>query len=114
MTLQVLGLGTTGKLAISEGMNMNTLIKNYKINRCECGNCTPMPTPTECVCCKEITAVVNKCESMDSSEPSTTQCIINHDGFDPVCLNIWVLQTAFFNYRHHYGTRDIRDNPTHE
>ena len=65
------------------------------------------------VCCKEITAVVNKCESMDSSEPSTTQCIINHDGFDPVCLNIWVLQTAF-NYRHHYGTCDIRDNPTHE
>ena len=73
-----------------------------------------MPTPMECVCCKEITAVVNKCEHMDLSEPSAVGCIINHDGFDPVCLNVWVLQTAYFNYRCHYGTRDIGDDPTHE
>ena len=54
-------------------------------------------------------ATVYQCHHLPSSAS-----LIMHDGFDPVCLNIWILQTAYFNYRHHYGTRDIGDNPTHE
>ena len=69
-----------------------------------------MPTPVECVCCKEITAMANKCETAD--EP--VMCITEHEGFDAVCLNIWVLQAGFFSYRYHYGTRDVGDTPTHE
>ena len=26
-------------------------------------------------------------------------CITNHEGFESVCLNVWVLQAAYFNYR---------------
>lgn len=70
-----------------------------------------MSTPAEC---KEITATMNKCDSVGSSEPSTVQCITHHEGFDYVFQHVWVLQTADFNYRHHYGTHDIRDTPTHE
>ena len=32
------------------------------------------------------------------------QCIVQHPGFDGVCLNVWVLQTAFFSFRQHYGS----------
>ena len=41
-------------------------------------------------------------------------CITEHEGFDAVCLNVWVLQTSIFSYRYHSGTRDVRDTPTHE
>ena len=70
-----------------------------------------MPTPTECVCCQEITATADK---TGTSELSTIRCITEHEGFDAVCLNVWVLQACYFNYRQHYGTRDIRDEPQHE
>ena len=72
----------------------------------------PMPTPDECVCCKEIPATANKCETAGSDEQKT--CITEHEGFEAVCLNVWVLQAGFFSYRYHYGTRDIGDIPTHE
>ena len=85
MNVQVIDLGTTtGKLASCKakiGLKTNPayIYTNLLVhNRCECGNCIPMPTPIECVYCKEITAVVNKCERMDLSEPSAVQCIINH------------------------------------
>ena len=71
-----------------------------------------MPTPIECVCCKEITAIANKCETTSSDE--TVTCITEHEGFDAVYLNVWVLQAGFFSYCYHYGTRDIGDTPTHE
>ena len=46
--------------------------------RGQCGNCVPMPTPVECVCCKEITAAANKCETAGSSEQIA--CITDHEG----------------------------------
>jgi len=30
-------------------------------------------------------------------------CITKHEGFDAVCLNLWVLQTACFQYFQLYG-----------
>ena len=41
-------------------------------------------------------------------------CITEHEGFDAVCLNVWVLQAGFFSYHYHYSTRDVGDTPTHE
>ena len=68
-----------------------------------------MPTATECLCCCEIDEVnQRKKESFDGSEP---KCITEHESFESVCLDIWVLQTAYFAYRHHYG--DL-DSTTHE
>ena len=76
-----------------------------------------MPSPEESVCCKEIEAVSNKTASLASgsdSESAPIDCIIDHEGFEAVCLNPWVLEAAYFSYRHHYGTRDIRDTPQNE
>ena len=55
----------------------------YSINEC-----SVMPTAVECVCCTEI---VNRKEQSQ--------------GFEPVCLDVWVLQTAYFAYRQTYGTQ---------
>ena len=65
-----------------------------------------MPTAVECVCGTEIEEVVNKKEQ--------SQCITQHEGFEAVCLNIWVLQTAYFSYRQRYGTHDVRGQPLHK
>ena len=47
-----------------------------------------MPSVEECICYCEIARVVAKLE--DSGAP----CITEHEGFDAVCLNRRVLQTA--------------------
>ena len=69
-----------------------------------------MPTVKECVCCCEIDQIVErKQESFNGCDPPP--CITQHEGFESVCLNVWVLQTAYFAYRYHYG--DL-DSITHE
>ena len=49
-----------------------------------------MPSGTECVCCKEITQIPNKTSS------EGVGCITLHPGFQGVCLNPWVLETAYY------------------
>ena len=58
-----------------------------------------MPTVDECVCCCEIEQVIHKKQEGDTQ----VTCITEHEGFDPVCLDTWVLQTAYFSYWWHYG-----------
>ena len=65
--------------------------------RCHCGHCDIMPTSGECICCCEVEEVVSKIEETGAS------CITEHEGFGAVCLNRWVLQTAYFQYRQQYG-----------
>ena len=58
-----------------------------------------MPTVRESVCCKEISQVVQK---MDEFEQDI-DCVTDHPGFSSVCLDRWVLETAYMQYRQHYG-----------
>lgn len=58
-----------------------------------------MPIARESVCCKEIDQVVQK---MDEHE-APLKCITAHPGFNSVCLNRWVLDTAYYQYRQQYG-----------
>ena len=58
-----------------------------------------MTTSHENICCSEVDRVVEKKEEGSSA----ISCIIDHEGFHSVCLDVWVLQTAYFNYRQHYG-----------
>ena len=51
-----------------------------------------IPSGTECVCCKEITEMVNEISSEGD------ECIILHPGFQIVCLSQWVLETAYYSY----------------
>ena len=69
-----------------------------------------MPTAIECVCCTEIEQVSNTVEQFTAD----IQCITEHEGFEPVCLNVWVLQAAYFSYRQQYGTPDVQGQPLHE
>ena len=72
-----------------------------------------MPTPVECVCCKDIDATASKSEISVSGE--AVDCITDHEGFHAVWLPESLGFTAsFFSYRYHYGTHDFRDVPTHE
>ena len=40
---------------------------------------------------------------INALDDSSIQCITEHPGFSSVCLNIWVLQTAYYQYQQHYG-----------
>ncbi|XP_052075875.1 uncharacterized protein LOC127713966 [Mytilus californianus] len=63
-------------------------------NWCDCGNCESMPKAEECICCHELSRVTEKMEEL----PTPVSCITEHPGFEPVCLNQYVLETAYFQY----------------
>ncbi|XP_060072401.1 P2X purinoceptor 7-like [Ylistrum balloti] len=65
---------------------------------CLCGNCSLMPTIEECRCCSEIHSVLNTKDDIPG-----IQCITDHPGFGPVCLDIYVLRTSYFQYRQLHG-----------
>ena len=56
-------------------------------HRCECGKCEVMPTARESICCREISAIDNKLQESSGGNPC---CITEHEGFQPVCLDVWV------------------------
>ena len=64
-----------------------------------------MPTARECVCCQDIQEVLQKLEEVSSDDEiqQAVTCITDTDAFAAVCLNKWVLQTAFYQYRAQYS-----------
>ena len=70
-----------------------------------------MPILKECVCCKEIQQVVDK---MDEPTNMELDCITDHPGFQPVCLDEWVLETAHYQYAQQYGGRARQDATANE
>ena len=87
----------------------------YYVCRCTCDNCQMMDREMECVCCHEIPEVMNKNDEVSEQEqPSVPySCITNNLGFHAVCLNRWVLQTAWFQYKQQYGTQAM-EGPEHK
>ena len=78
--------------------------------RCKCGNCVVMPTVTECGCCCEIDKVVQKIQN----NPIRVNCITQHEGFNAVCLNRWVLRTSFYQFRQSHGSQiPVENDATH-
>jgi len=71
-----------------------------------------MTTAAECVCYQSIPVVKAKCQEVAESGISTAPpCIVEHPGFSSVCLNVWVLQAVYNEYKHHYGNLE---NPLYE
>ncbi|KAK3712317.1 hypothetical protein QZH41_017253, partial [Actinostola sp. cb2023] len=68
---------------------------------CQCGECTSMPSVEECVCCVELPKVWQKVK--DQRPQHDMKCITEHPGFKSTCLDIWVLETAYYSYRQDYG-----------
>nr|XP_054763270.1 uncharacterized protein LOC129269815 [Lytechinus pictus] len=83
-------------------------------NWCLCsGGCQAMPRVVESYCCKEVAQVV---AMMDQYTAAELNCITEHPGFEGVCLNPWVLDTAYLGYRQQYGDRarhDATENEKH-
>ena len=67
-----------------------------------------MPMAMECICCCEIEEVETVKQQLDT----TVKCITDHEGFSSVCLDVWVLQTAYFAYRQQFG--DMDEERVHE
>lgn len=59
-----------------------------------------MPVAEECKCCQEYPQIRNK---LDALPGTPLPCITKHPGFNTVCLDVWVLQTAYYEYRERYG-----------
>ena len=78
------------------------------IKRCECQVCQPMPTAHESVCCAEIVQVWQKVE--DQMPKIQMKCITEHPGFQSTCLDVWVLETAYYAVRKQYATDNHTGN----
>lgn len=82
-------------------MSSNHVLYCFLPHRCQCSNCVVMATGIECVCCQEITRVTDMIGELEIEQE--LKCISEHPGFEPVCLNTYVLQTAYYQYRQQYG-----------
>ncbi|KAI8490854.1 hypothetical protein Bbelb_312730 [Branchiostoma belcheri] len=67
-------------------------------NWCTCGQCEVMNSEVESVCCREQARV-----SETRAQVQGIECITEHIGFQPVCLNEYVLLTAHYQYQDQYG-----------
>ena len=88
----------------AEASPLPTCTKSLNFNRCTCGKCVVMPTARECICCEEINQVVTV------KNEETVQCITDHPGFRPICLDMHVLRVAYYQYRQQYGERPEQAN----
>ena len=64
--------------------------------------CVIMPASQKCICCCEIDRMMLK----KGESARRIECITEHEGFDSVCINVWVLQAAYFSYHYHYGDHE--------
>ena len=69
----------------------------------------------ECVCCQEVEKIkaLNVCSVEMGEVESEPTCITLHPGFRAVCLNKYVLRTAWYQYRQQYGTNGY-EGPEHK
>lgn len=72
-----------------------------------------MDREEECVCCQEVSDCVSKNEVAQVEQIPITGCITDNPGFQAVCLNHWVLQAAWNQYRQQYGTKAF-EGPEHK
>ena len=72
-----------------------------------------MTRVVECLCCSEIDCVLAKNNEAVEAEglDESPVCITQHPGFSAVCLNRWVLQMAWFQYKQQYA--DAYEGPDH-
>lgn len=64
-----------------------------------------MPEIVECQCCQECEEIAAKLEGSD------VDCITEHEGFDAVCINRYVLEVAYYQFRQQHGDhRDVRQH----
>ncbi|XP_065148371.1 P2X purinoceptor 7-like [Paramisgurnus dabryanus] len=63
-----------------------------------------MPSEPENICCQEVQQVTRRLQQLEE-RPT---CMVDHPGFEPVCLNVFSLQNACNIYRADYGPLRLR------
>ncbi|XP_054770601.2 uncharacterized protein LOC129278479 [Lytechinus pictus] len=76
---------------------------------CSCGGCQAMPTVKESVCCKEVEMIIRKMNAFEA-EQYGLNCITEHPGFQPVCLNKYVLETALYQFLQEFKNAYIHND----
>ncbi|KAJ8027942.1 P2X purinoceptor 7 [Holothuria leucospilota] len=76
---------------------------------CTCGHCIVMPSERECLCCHEVSKIDQK-RRKGKVQPI---CITQKPGFQSVCLDHDVLETAFYQFNQEYED-DIGEDLIHE
>ncbi|XP_060589285.1 uncharacterized protein LOC132744554 [Ruditapes philippinarum] len=71
-------------------------------NWCECENCRALDNDRESICCNEIDSVKLKIEQYKEEMATDLSCITRYPGFQSVCLDRYVLETAYYQYRQQY------------
>ena len=59
----------------------------------------------ECNCCKES----DSARMQSLLEEAEVNCIVEHPGFESVCLNPWVLETAFNAFKQYHRSEAMSD-----
>ena len=74
-----------------------------------------MEREEESICCQEVDAVRNKIlkDVMEELLQAEPRCIVQHPMFEAVCLTVWVLQTAWLQYKQQYGSSAF-EGPEHK
>ena len=67
---------------------MYTFVHVYTRCKCEVAN-----SHIECVCCREIQPIL-KIGALETP----VLCITEHPGFNTVCIDVWILQTLYYQY----------------
>ncbi|XP_060072992.1 uncharacterized protein LOC132552815 [Ylistrum balloti] len=77
----------------------------HSLEWCDCRCCTILPTIAENRCCEELVRVRETRDDL----PQQVRCITEHPGFRSVCLDIYVLLMAYYQYRVLHG--EIPESP---
>ncbi|XP_077972414.1 uncharacterized protein LOC120339446 isoform X2 [Styela clava] len=62
---------------------------------CFCSHCSEQSNPASCICCHEAPAVKRVLERLATQHGIEVQCIVDHPGFEPICLNVFVLEATY-------------------
>ena len=73
-----------------------------------------MDKEVECLCCKECLRTAEKLNDNINlfGKNEVFPCITEHQGFQSICLDPFVLQVAWLSYKQHY--ENVYDGPTHK
>ena len=71
-----------------------------------------MDREVECLCCKKCPRTAEKLNDNINlfGNNEAFPCIIEHQGFQSICLDPLVLQVAWLSYKQHYD--NVYDGPT--
>ncbi|XP_071060469.1 P2X purinoceptor 7-like isoform X2 [Pseudochaenichthys georgianus] len=72
-----------------------------QLSWCLCGECQPMTSAVKSMCCREVDPFWALVENLTPRLDIT--CLTLHPGFEACCLNPFVLQIAYMNFRQEHG-----------